>query len=45
MIGRDYHDQGTPINPPTYQTKDSNPCIFVTVGVLIINHCNKMDIF
>ena len=40
MIGIYYHDSGTPINPPTCQNKEINPCKFVTVGVLIINHGN-----
>ena len=45
MIWIDDHDWGTPINPPTCQNKERNPCTFVTVGVLIINHGNNMDIF
>ena len=45
MIRRYYHDQGTPTNPPTCQNKESNPCTFVTVGVLILKHVNNMDIY
>ena len=44
MIGRDYHDYGTPTNQPTCQNKESNPCTFVTVGVLILDNFNNMDI-
>ena len=44
MIGIDYHDWGTPINPTTCQKKERNPCTFVTVCVIIINDGNNMDI-